>query len=266
MKKLNFSIGILSWKGYESLKNSLESYSKNGLNNLTESRYICLPEYNQEGINISKKYNYKPILFNRNIGILNGFKELAKKMPDGPLLLLENDLPIVENQKITFSLINESISNLYDYKAAQIRLRSISDPGDPFHAIEKYKRYWAKGFFQTCRRFFRPSKATRMIGTAAYFEKYPNIKHPRYIKKLKNGSFLMTSKIINWSNLAILVDKKFFLNTIVTEAEKTKTSKNINGFKNIEIEMNKRWWRDKNWNIIVTRGLFKHERLSDRGY
>ena len=266
MKKVSFSIGILSWRGYRSLANSLESYSKNGLNDLTVSKYICLPEYNQKGINICKKFNYRPILFSKNIGILNGFKELAKKMPNGPLLLLENDLPLIENQKITYSLINESISNLYNYKAAQIRLRSVSDPGDPFHAIEKYKKYWDSGFIQKCRRFFRPLKAERLIGTAPYFEKYPNIKHPRYIKKLNNGSFLMTSKIINWSNLAIIVDKKFFLNVIIKEAEKTNSSKKINGFKNIEIELNKRWWRDKSWNIIVSQGLFKHERLFDRGY
>ena len=111
MKNLSFSIGILSWRGYVSLENSLITYDRHGLNNLTDSKYICLPEYTQEGIELSKKYNYKPILFNKNIGILNGFKELAKKMPRGPLLLLENDLPLVENKEETFSLINTSISD-----------------------------------------------------------------------------------------------------------------------------------------------------------
>ncbi len=266
MKNLSFSIGILSWRGYVSLENSLITYDRHGLNNLTDSKYICLPEYTQEGIELSKKYNYKPILFNKNIGILNGFKELAKKMPRGPLLLLENDLPLVENKEETFSLINTSISDLYNYQAAQIRLRSIADPGEPFHSIEKYKRYWEYGFMQKIRRFLRPFKASRLIGTAPYVEKNPCLKHPNYIKILANGSFLMTSKIINWSNLAIIVDKDFFLNVIIKEAEKINSSKSVNGFQNIEIEMNNKWWREKNWNIIVTKGLFKHERLFDRGY
>ena len=74
MKNLNFSIGILSWKGYASLYNSLKSYEENGLNSLTHFKFICLPEYNNEGIKICKNFGYKPILFKKNIGILNGFK------------------------------------------------------------------------------------------------------------------------------------------------------------------------------------------------
>ena len=95
MSKLQFSIGILSWKGYDSLKNSLISYEKNGLSKLTNNKFICLPEYNEEGIKIAKKFNYKPILIDQNIGILGGFKELAKQMPKGPILLLENDLELI---------------------------------------------------------------------------------------------------------------------------------------------------------------------------
>ena len=98
MKKLKFSIGILSWKGYDSLYNSLKSYEKFGLNSLTESKFLCLPEYSSRGLELANKFAYKPILFKKNIGILNGFKSLASNMPNGPLLLLENDL---ENKFLT---------------------------------------------------------------------------------------------------------------------------------------------------------------------
>ena len=45
-----------------------------------------------------------------------------------------------------------------------------------------------------------------------------------------------------------------------------KNSKNINGFKNIEIQLNDDWWKSQDWEIILGPGLFSHERLSDRGY
>ena len=80
MSKLQFSIGILSWKGYDSLKNSLISYEKNGLSKLTNNKFICLPEYNEEGIEIAQKFNYEPILIDKNIGILGGFKESPNKI------------------------------------------------------------------------------------------------------------------------------------------------------------------------------------------
>ena len=266
MKNLNFSIGILSWKGYSSLYNSLKSYEENGLNSLTQSKFICLPEYNDEGIKICKNFGYKPILFKKNIGILNGFKNLALNMPDGPLLLLENDLPLVENKKTTFTLLKQSLEHLYKYDAAQVRLRSIKDPGDPFHSIQKYNNYWGSGYLKKIKRFFRPIKAKRLIGTGIYTEKEPQSKFSKYISKLENGSYLITSEIMNWSNLAIMVDRNFFLKVIVKEAEKTDSNKNINGFKNIEIELNKKWWRDKKWNLIITNGLFKHLRIDSRGY
>ena len=57
MSKFQFSIGILSWKGYDSLKNSLISYEKNGLSKLTNNKFVCLPEYNEEGIKIAKAFN-----------------------------------------------------------------------------------------------------------------------------------------------------------------------------------------------------------------
>ena len=129
MNNLKFSIGILSWKGYDSLYNSLKSYEINGLNSLTKSKFICLPEFSNKGIEIAKKFEYKPILFKKNIGILEGFKNLVLNMPDGPLLLLENDLPLIENKKITFDLLKDSLEHLYKYDAAQVRLRSIKDIG-----------------------------------------------------------------------------------------------------------------------------------------
>jgi len=48
INKLQLSIGILSWKGYDSLTNSLLSYHKNGLSKLTKNKFICLPEYDDE--------------------------------------------------------------------------------------------------------------------------------------------------------------------------------------------------------------------------
>ena len=62
------------------------------------------------------------------------------------------------------------------------------------------------------------------------------------------------------------MDRDKFLNIIIKKAESVKSSKSINGFKNIEIELNSIWWRKQNFEIIIAPGLFTHHRLSDRGY
>ena len=132
MNDLCFAIGVLSWKGYDSLENSLDSYKKNGLSNMTDNKFVCLPEYTEEGIKIVEKYNYKPILINENLGILGGFKKLAEKMPQGPILLLENDLELIENEIETYSQLQRSINLLNERNLIQVRLRSRKNPGEPF--------------------------------------------------------------------------------------------------------------------------------------
>ena len=77
MSTLNFSIGILSWQGYDSLVNSLISYQKNGLSLLTNQKFICLPEYTKEGLKIAKKFKIKAIPIKSALNASN--KILMKK-------------------------------------------------------------------------------------------------------------------------------------------------------------------------------------------
>ena len=266
MKSLRFSIGILSWRGYDSLINSLISYEKNGLSYLTNDKFICLPEYTKEGIQIAKKFNYEPILIKKNKGILEGFKTLAEQMPDGPLLLLENDLPLIEDQKTTYDQLDRSLSLLSLPNVIQVRLRNRNNPGEPFVGIQKYKDYWSESIVSRTKRFLRPFKARKLIGTSTYVLSNPDKHHPEQIKEIFNGFYLLSSSVINWANLAILVDRNKYLDIIINKAEETEINKKINGFKNIEIEMNSSWWRKQDFDIVVAPGLFTHKRLSYRGY
>ena len=266
MLDLPFSIGILSWNGYDSLLNSLITYEKNGLSKLTKHKYICLPDYKKEGLEIANKFDYEPILIRENLGILGGLKALAEKMPNGPILLLENDLPLIENEKITYQQLKKSLEFLSKETVIQVRLRSRKKPGEPFVGIKKYQKYWSNNFISYVLRSIRPFKAEKLIGTSTYLLEDPEKRHPEYITKLPDGFYSVSSSVLNWGNLAILVDKNKFLDIIINKAESVDSKKKINGFKNIEIELNNFWWREKKFEIIIAPGLFTHHRISDRGY
>ena len=266
MNDLCFAIGVLSWKGYDSLENSLDSYKKNGLSNMTDNKFVCLPEYTEEGIKIVEKYNYKPILINENLGILGGFKKLAEKMPQGPILLLENDLELIENEIETYSQLQRSINLLNERNLIQVRLRSRKNPGEPFVGLRKYKNYWSDNIISRSKRYLRPNKAYKLIGTSIYCYDEPEKIHPNIVHKIYEGFYLVSSSILTWANLAILVDRDVYLETIIKKAEQIKSKKQINGFKNIEIELNNSWWRNNEFKILIAPGLFKHNRLSYRGY
>ena len=266
MNILPFSIGVLSWKGDDSLYNSLLSYQNNGLSNLTKSKFVCLPEYSQNSVDIANKFSYKPLLYKNNLGILGGFKELALNMPSGPALLLENDLPLIEGPEATFFQLKKSISLLSNPSIVQIRLRSRLFPGEPFVGIDKYKKFWSKSWKSKVYRTLRPIKAKKLIGTAPYVIQNPENIHKNYINNLSNGFYSVPTSVLNWANLAIMVDRDFFLINIIKKAESMKSKKSINGFKNIEIELNNYWWRKQSWKLILAPGIFTHKRLSYRGY
>ena len=147
-----------------------------------------------------------------------------------------------------------------------MRLRNRFNPGDPFVGIEKYKQYWSDNFLSNIKRFFRPKKAQKLIGNSIYLLKNPEIHHPNEIQKLSNDFFLVSSSIISWTNQSIIIDKNQYLEIIIKKAELSNTSRGPGGFKNIEMELNIPWWRNKQFNIVVAPGLFTHKRLSHRGY
>ncbi len=266
MNLLPFSIGIISWKGYDSLENSLISYEKNGLSKLTNKKFICLPEYTDKGIKLAKRFKYKTILFKENIGILGHLKILVNNMPSGPILLLENDLELIENKETTYNQIKLSIDFLSKYNAIQVCLRNRFNPGEPFVGINKYKQYWSNNFLTYLKRFFRPLKAKKLIGNSIYVYENPEKFHPGDIERLSDGFFLVSSEIINWTNQSILVDRDKYLEIIIKKAEQSNINRGPGGFKNVEIELNIPWWRKKQFNVIVAPGLLTHKRLSHREY
>ena len=83
-----------------------------------------------------------------------------------------------------------------------------------------------KYYISRIRRFLRPLKAHKLIGTSTYFLEHPEKLHPEYYKKIIYEIYLVPSSVMTWANLAILVDRDVYLNTIIKKAEQT-NQKNI---------------------------------------
>ena len=76
----------------------------------------------------------------------------------------------------------KSINLLNEHKVIQVRLRSRKNPGEPFVGLRKYKNYWSDNIISKTKRFLRPSKAHKLIGTSVYCIENPEIIHHHFVK------------------------------------------------------------------------------------
>ena len=102
--KTKLSIGILSWGRENILEQTLKSYKKNGLFDLSDDITIFFNEITEKDIKIAKKYKLNYIGNTKNIGIQKGILELLKKAKNEYFLFLEYDWSLIENQNKTYKL------------------------------------------------------------------------------------------------------------------------------------------------------------------
>jgi hypothetical protein len=268
-------LGVLSWKGYRSLENSLQSYAdRNFLELFAESR-VFLPEAQQEGRNIANRFGMAVSEARENLGILGGFEALAQSLSTPYVLLLENDLPLIEPRNEAINQLTEALGYLRSQRAQVARFRHKKKPGTPNTGYQKTIRYfplpdapWPDHLAAMIRRTTRPQKAKRMSAATVFYYDDAHLRFPKHISRPHKNSqmYLVDATIMNWSNLAVLIDRSFFLNKIIGFAKNTPTTRRINKFRNLEIEMNAPYWRNSGWKICITPGLFTHMREEFRGY
>ena len=71
--------GVLSWRGYDSLANSLESYERQRLLDLFDEKVLFLPEAGPRGIELASLYGLQEKTTPNNLGILGGFKAWPRR-------------------------------------------------------------------------------------------------------------------------------------------------------------------------------------------
>ena len=260
-------MGILSWRGGASLEYALSTYESAGLFDLFDERAIILPDPNEAVRSVAARHPLQAHEFPQNLGIAGGMQAVAEALTTDYVLFLENDCPLIEAIDDAKAQLEISLQALEDGVCFISRLRSRRDPGDLFTTLPKYRRYWDDGFKAKLRRTLRPNKAQRLCGTAVYAELNPHKRHPKFIKKYSDNSYIVSPQVIPWTNQSILMRRRDFLDIILPFVEAQPLTRTINGFHNIEIELNgSKFWTQSNFKILSPPGLFTHQRLGDRGY
>ena len=243
---MNLSICILSWKGGDVLKKTLETYKSNGLLDLSDDIKILFQEFNQKDYSIACEYGVDIIAKSENIGIGKGFRKLVENARYENVLLLEHDWNLVENSEVTFEQLSKGISfldNGYDV----VRYRHRKNFGEPLFS----KEYMGKELTEY-------DKLSNETGTHLLESLYwcdPSILFPDKITKEENW-FTTTSRWANFTNNPSLYKKDFYL-------------KCIEGYEGVDIQLEyniSHWWCRQNFKIAQGDGLFKHNDFIKYGF
>ena len=238
MQKLSLSICILSWKSKKSIANTLLSYQKNGLLDLSDDIVILFQECSSGDKKIAEKFGIKHIDLSENIGIGKGISKLIENAKYETVLFLEHDWELIENQKTVSSQLQEGL-NMLKHGYDIVRYRSRSNPGYPVHSIRHKGKELE--YYDTWHKVNAP----QLLESMYWLD--PAVSFPDKIQKSGNF-FVTTSRWANWTNNPFLLQKSFFKKNIQNIAEKSE---------HFERDIAE-WWVQQNFIIAQGEGLFMH--------
>lgn len=262
--KLPLSIGILSWNSSTTLRNTLESYRKNGLLDIANDITILFQEFSDEDLKIAREYNLPFISLSENIGIGNAFIKLSNNAKTNNLLLLEHDWELIENEEITYQRLCKGIDLLESgYKC--VRFRHRKNPGYPLYSRQAYEGKELEHYDKSLDLL-----SPHLIESIHWIEN-PELKFLDKIKKIEDF-FVTTSRWSNFTNNPCLYKKDFYINTVNQfNDSKEKDSKYYEIFENnlgnynfvdpqkhsLEYDIGY-WWSRQEFKIAQGEGLFSH--------
>lgn len=286
-------VGILSWRGHERLARMLPTLIKGGLLDLAAETLLFLPEPEARTVALGRAHGLRVETAPRNLGILGGHKGVADRLSTPLVLLLEDDCPLIAPPKEVEAQLGVAADAIRSGQVDVFRLRDRLFPGmgARYSIVPKFHRYWppddappALRAAAAARRLLRPLKARRVLGTSLYEQADPHADPyalaegdipppppprrqsppealaPGLITLMAEGYYRVSPKVIPWSNQSILICRDLFLGRIIPFAEAHPGRRGVNGFPDIERELNRtRFWERSGWHVGVGRGLFSHE-------
>ncbi len=271
MYKLPISIGILSWRSNQTLRNTLQSYSENGLFDLVNDVTVFFQEVSDEDRKIAKEYNLPFIGFEENIGIGNALIKLCEVSRSDNVLLLEHDWQLIEDKETTFNRLKSGL-DLLDRGYSTVRYRHRKNPG---HSLFTQNVYQGNelNYYDEALELHSP----HLLDCIHWIDN-PEVQFSDKISK-EGEYFLTTSRWANFTNNPCLYKKDFYIEKVFSFKEfKEKDEKyyrlfrdNLSHYGNadawkhsLEYDIGY-WWSRQDFKIACGEGLFIHNDIEKFG-
>jgi hypothetical protein len=137
------TLGILSWKSYTTLQNTLESYKKNGILSLVKP-FIYFQELGDKEKEIANKFQIPYIGTAENIHIRRAFIEMVKNVKTPYFIFAEVDFELIHPQEYTVKILSDAVELIKTHSVQQVKLRDKKNYGEPLGISKSFKAEWEK--------------------------------------------------------------------------------------------------------------------------
>jgi hypothetical protein len=269
--KLPISIGILSWKSNQTLRNTLNSYKINGLLDLVNDVTILFQEVSEEDKKIANDYNIPFIGMEENIGISSALIKLVELSRSENILLLEHDWELIEDKETTFKRLASGI-DLLNSGYSSVRYRHRKNPGYPLYTQQVYQGKELNNYQEIIEL-----ESPHLMDCIHWIEN-PELQFPDKISK-HGEYFISTSRWSNFTNNPCMYKKNFYLETVYPfKNGKTNDPEFYKIFEDnmqhygsvdpqkcsLEVDIGY-WWSRQNFKVASSEGLFTHNDIQKYG-
>jgi len=271
------TIGVLSYRAHRTLERTLASHRASGLFELPDRYFVYFNAFGGADRRLAERWHVEAVGEPANSGIYGGFKGVAEAARTPYVLILENDIMSLEGPERTAACLRRALVDMRGEGIRAFCLRSPERPGQGKSGAEKFVR--AFGVEEPLTPDFRPQSAgwwdrlamrrkhltlERFIGKAIYVEARPERRFPRAWRRLPSGNLVTTSRYRQWSNQAVLVERKFLLDVVLPRVDQHPDPRKINGAQDIERALNRPWWRRRDEPMgHAVDGVFTHARFRE---
>lgn len=260
MEQLPITLAILTWKSPVTLKRTLDSLKP--INNFFQERLVICQESDAEEIAIVESCGFTPIKLKNNVGIQKGLVECARHSRHESVLIMENDIPWIVDPERAQDFYNDCKL----YLASGLKMCRLDNFPDP--PRKRYVRFWGAEFpvSRTFSGLVRWREANAIRAEIVGFKRFNHDSSMNSFMRKASDTFHITdSSAIYWNNHSILINKDFFLNTVIAYAESANPRRSFNEQPELESTLNcprnRSWWRGKKFKIgISAPGYFGHVR------
>lgn len=238
------TLAMLSWRQPRTLRNTLESYQRNGLLDLVDEKIIFFNECVAQDERIAEKYGFKILKAKRNIGIALPFKALVEASTCEHFLFLENDFLLIEPLKTVKQELSAAIELIDSDIADCVRLRHRWHYGDP--------NYWLQKVWDGRADVTKPNL------NSVYLYHHPE-EHCDQIRSHSidaRNYYLAPASISNFTNNPCIYKTDFLKNLL--------SDLSFNEFDFLENKLDPIWDKS-NFTVAQGEGLFKHHPLEVSG-